>query len=76
MKKNIDIIRAWKDSAYRASLSAADLADLPTNPAGDLSDDELTQVSGGEAQRTHRVFSLGCPCPPKTSTLATLCCPK
>lgn len=75
MKKNIDIIRAWKDSSYRNSLSAADQAALPANPAGELSSDDLTQVSGGEAQRTHRVFSLGCPCPSKITTQGTLCCP-
>jgi mersacidin/lichenicidin family type 2 lantibiotic len=29
-----DIIRAWKDAAYRDSLSAAERAALPDNPAG------------------------------------------
>src|SRR5919199_996646 len=31
---HIDIIRAWKDEEYRASLSEAELAQLPENPAG------------------------------------------
>ena len=43
-----EIIRAWKDSMYRASLSAEELAHLPENPVGHaLSDDELQQVEGG-----------------------------
>ena len=42
MNKN-DVIRAWKDPAYRASLSEEEQAALPLNPAGiaDLSDDQL-----------------------------------
>src|SRR5262249_27576124 len=32
--KNVDVIRAWKDEAYRASLSAAERAALPPNPGG------------------------------------------
>jgi len=44
-----DIIRAWKDSSYRESLSAEQLAQLPTNPVGDvLSEEELRAVTGGE----------------------------
>ena len=38
-----DIIRAWKDPTYRQALSAAELAALPKNPAGqvELTDEEL-----------------------------------
>ncbi len=62
MKKNIDIVRAWKDSAYLNSLSEADRAGLPTNPAGSLSDDDLAVVSGGAEQvrATNKIFTLGC----------------
>jgi mersacidin/lichenicidin family type 2 lantibiotic len=44
-----DIIRAWKDEAYRKSLSASELAQLPENPAGafELSDDELESLAYG-----------------------------
>jgi mersacidin/lichenicidin family type 2 lantibiotic len=44
-----DIIRAWKDEAYRASLSAAQLAALPANPAGmvELAETDLDLVVGG-----------------------------
>jgi mersacidin/lichenicidin family type 2 lantibiotic len=43
-----DIIRAWKDSSYRESLSEEQLAQLPANPVGDvLSEEELQVVTGG-----------------------------
>jgi len=36
-----NIVRAWKDAAYRQSLSAQEQAMLPANPAGEI---ELTDV--------------------------------
>jgi mersacidin/lichenicidin family type 2 lantibiotic len=44
----IDVIRAWKDAAYRRSLSAEQLAGLPANPAGavELSEAEAETVNG------------------------------
>ena len=38
-----DVIRAWKDPEYRASLGVSELAALPENPAGaiELTDDDL-----------------------------------
>lgn len=44
-----DIARAWKDEAYRQSLSAEELKMLPANPSGELelTDAELEMVSGG-----------------------------
>jgi len=46
---NINIVRAWKDSAFRNSLSEAERAALPANPAGsiELSDADLGHVAGG-----------------------------
>ena len=46
----IDIIRAWKDEEYRASLSEAERASLPDNPAGliELTESDLKLVAGGE----------------------------
>jgi mersacidin/lichenicidin family type 2 lantibiotic len=43
-----DIVRAWKDEAYRESLSQEQKALLPANPAGELemSDAELATVIG------------------------------
>src|SRR5262249_34239830 len=42
------IVRAWKDEAYRKSLSEAERAMLPENPAGiiELTDGQL-DVAGG-----------------------------
>jgi mersacidin/lichenicidin family type 2 lantibiotic len=44
-----NIVRAWKDPVYRNSLSEAERAALPANPAGsiELSDADLGQVAGG-----------------------------
>jgi mersacidin/lichenicidin family type 2 lantibiotic len=46
---HLDIIRAWKDAAYRASLSEEQRMLLPEHPAGliELTDDELDVVAGG-----------------------------
>ena len=43
-----DIIRAWKDESYRKSLSDADRAALPANPAGavELTAAEAATVDG------------------------------
>jgi len=47
----IDIIRAWKDEAYRQSLSEAERAQLPANPAGavDLTEAEAATIEGRAA---------------------------
>ena len=44
-----NLIRAWKDEEYRLSLSEAERALLPENPAGsvELTDAELDQAAGG-----------------------------
>lgn len=49
------VIRAWKDEAFRQSLSEAELALLPENPAGllELTDQELALVAGGK-KKTRR----------------------
>lgn len=46
--RRADIIRAWKDEEYRASLSVEERASMPDNPAGlvDLSEAELEGVGG------------------------------
>src|SRR5882672_1647098 len=45
----IDIVRAWKDEAYRQSLSREELAMLPENPVGEfeLTEADLEAVYGG-----------------------------
>ena len=44
-----NVIRAWKDPAYRSSLSQAERAALPDNPAGsvEISDADLGKIAGG-----------------------------
>ena len=52
-----DIIRAWKDEAFRESLSTAQRAQLPEHPAGlvELNDEDLETVAGGAGGiATHR----------------------
>ncbi|HYU32096.1 MAG TPA: mersacidin/lichenicidin family type 2 lantibiotic [Thermoanaerobaculia bacterium] len=46
--KKVDIIRAWKDPAYRAALSPDELAQLPSHPSGilELQEEQLKDVSG------------------------------
>jgi mersacidin/lichenicidin family type 2 lantibiotic len=50
----LDIVRAWKDPLYRASLSPEQLAQLPANPAGliELSEDRLTLASGAASPQS------------------------
>jgi mersacidin/lichenicidin family type 2 lantibiotic len=45
-----NIIRAWKDAEYRASLSADERALLPEHPAGliELADTDLDLAAGGD----------------------------
>jgi mersacidin/lichenicidin family type 2 lantibiotic len=64
---NNKIIRAWKDPVYRASLSEAERAALPANPAGsiEISDSDLGKVAGGIS-----MFTLYC-----TYYCNTLFCP-
>ncbi|HKS30082.1 MAG TPA: mersacidin/lichenicidin family type 2 lantibiotic [Pyrinomonadaceae bacterium] len=54
-----DIIRAWKDEDYRRSLTSAERALLPENPAGvvELTDAELGAVFGAG---TYAYGTLGC----------------
>jgi mersacidin/lichenicidin family type 2 lantibiotic len=46
---DIDVVRAWKDEEYRSSLTEAQRAQLPENPAGlvDLTDEAINGVVGG-----------------------------
>lgn len=45
----MDPVKAWKDPDYRATLSAADRAEIPSNPAGitPMSRTQLSEVAGG-----------------------------
>ena len=58
------IIRAWKNEAYRNSLSESERALLPEHPAGqmDLSESGLAAVSGGDLGTYGTYTSLGYRC--------------
>jgi len=67
----LDVVRAWKDLSYRASLGPEELAQLPNHPSGliELSDEQLKEASGvaAPAQTT-------CQCCTDTSRFRR-CCP-
>jgi mersacidin/lichenicidin family type 2 lantibiotic len=73
----IDVIRAWKDPVYRASLSEEQRAALPMHPAGitDLSDDQLRIAGAGEVATTaptcteYTFLNWKSCCPPATTAL-------
>jgi mersacidin/lichenicidin family type 2 lantibiotic len=46
---NIDVIRSWKDEAYRMSLSETERSQLEENPAGVIQLDiaQIAGVAGG-----------------------------
>jgi mersacidin/lichenicidin family type 2 lantibiotic len=46
---HVNVVRAWKDEAYRLSLTEAERARLPENPAGLLeqTEAELERAAGG-----------------------------
>jgi len=71
MNKN-DVIRAWKDPFYRATLSEEAQASLPQHPAGitELSDDQLVVASGA------LVLTTAFDCTDYTYNHLRTCCPK
>jgi mersacidin/lichenicidin family type 2 lantibiotic len=66
------LIRAWKDPAFRASLTSEQRQALPENPSGkpmtELGDDELTDVTGGAY--------INRPTPPYLVTRSMRCGPR
>jgi mersacidin/lichenicidin family type 2 lantibiotic len=57
---NFDVVRAWKDATYRASLSAEEQALLPASPAGEfeLSEADLEAVQGADGGGQNNMNSL------------------
>lgn len=55
-----EIVRAWKDEAFRNSLTEEQLASLPDAPTqiGELSEDELETVAGGRCVCCTIIISL------------------
>lgn len=75
---NQHIIRAWKDPGYRNSLSQAELAALPANPAGaiEIADEDLGKVAAGATRRppqdTNYCSFL---CTATCTDCGSICCP-
>jgi mersacidin/lichenicidin family type 2 lantibiotic len=65
LKKEM-IVRAWKDPAYRASLTDEERASLPESPSGramtELDEGDLLDVSGGRKPE-YSVDTFRCPAP-------------
>lgn len=61
MKKNIDLVRAWRDEDYYLSLSEEDRANLRENPAGVLGvqDEALKSIAGGCSTNTANYSNCG-----------------
>ena len=67
MKKS-DVIRAWRDGEFYASLSSEARTSMPESPASviELNDEALANVTGGCSVGTYCPTSAYCsPCPPK-----------
>jgi mersacidin/lichenicidin family type 2 lantibiotic len=60
MMSQDQVVRAWRDPAYRSSLSETELRALPANPAGlvELSERELLEVNGGTTLPCVTVITL------------------
>ncbi len=57
--KNVDMIRAWKDKSYRASLTTEQQAQLAANPVGELSTLEQDMVAGGATLTSDWAYTCG-----------------
>ena len=86
-----DVIRAWKDPVYRATLSEEEQAALPHHPSGltELSDEQLVTMNGGTSTTApnctnYTFLNWKSCCPPITTAItcteytfnsAAGCCP-
>ena len=64
-----DVVRAWKDPLYRASLSPEEIGGLPVHPSGlvELDDAQLKGTAGG--------ITTAPPCSVWTFHNLRACCP-
>lgn len=61
-----DLVRVWKDEAYRQSLSGEQ---LPANPAGELAEAQLDVVYGGCCGANTSLFTFAVECENETFSL-------
>lgn len=66
--KNVNIVRAWKDQAYFASLTAEEKAMVPANPAGSIELSGMDAIVGGRAAAKASRLAASC-----TSSNSTCC---
>ena len=59
-RTSVDVVRAWKDPAYRATLSSEELARIPASPVdmSELDPNVLGEISGGD--RKYTKWGSGC----------------
>lgn len=70
--RKVDVVRAWKDPVYRASLTAEERAQLEAHPVGVLEIDEgMLALTAGGILRTTFVT-----CTEYTFSVSLGCCPK
>ena len=71
------IVRAWKDPAFRASLSAEERDSLPESPSGraltELDESALLEITGGRAVVLEPV--TGCTDANQPTCGIMVCCP-
>lgn len=70
------IIQAWKNPAYRNSLSSEERAALPANPAGsvEIAAEDLGKIAGGRP-REPKPTDIICTWITCTEVMCTLACP-
>jgi len=61
LNMKIDIVRAWKDEAYRQSLSEGQQAELLSHPVGDLDEADLAEVLGSDGGGGYSPSSYSAP---------------
>ena len=68
--RKVDLVRAWKDPVYRASLTAEERAELAAHPSGLLELDEglLKEAAGAATLTTYKT------CTAYTVNQARGCC--
>lgn len=72
------IVRAWKDPAFRASLSSEERASLPDSPSGraltELDESELLGITGGRIAALEP--ATGCTGPVEPTCGIVMCSPE
>ena len=66
-KTTVDVVRAWKDPAYRATLSTVELAQIPASPVGmsELDPNVLGNVIGAGTRTNILTIKTCAPIPTK-----------